>query len=55
LAVAGVSLHLYGKSAAKPGRKMGHLTATATDAATAKQRVDQARQAVQPRPHAGPG
>ncbi len=28
LAVAGTRLHLYGKAAAKPKRKMGHLTAT---------------------------
>ncbi len=27
LAVPGVRLHLYGKTAARPGRKMGHLTA----------------------------
>ncbi len=39
LAVPGVSLHLYGKSEVKPGRKMGHLTATSGD-------VDQAVQAV---------
>ena len=29
LAVPGVSLHLYGKAEARPGRKMGHLTALA--------------------------
>jgi 5-(carboxyamino)imidazole ribonucleotide synthase len=37
LALPGVALHLYGKSEARPGRKMGHLTAlanTPTDAAT---------------------
>jgi 5-(carboxyamino)imidazole ribonucleotide synthase len=36
LALPGVKLHLYGKAVAKPGRKMGHLTAfgqTADDAA----------------------
>src|SRR5690606_15535633 len=33
LTQAGVTLHLYGKSEARPGRKMGHLTATAPDAA----------------------
>ena len=26
----GVQLHLYGKSAPGPGRKLGHLTATAS-------------------------
>ena len=31
LAVPGVSLHLYGKAEARPGRKMGHLTAVADD------------------------
>jgi len=29
LALAGVHLHLYGKSSPRPGRKMGHLTVTA--------------------------
>jgi 5-(carboxyamino)imidazole ribonucleotide synthase len=29
LAMPGVSLHLYGKSEPRPGRKMGHLTAVA--------------------------
>ena len=32
LAVAGVKLHLYGKREARPGRKMGHLTALAATA-----------------------
>ena len=36
LALPGVHLHLYGKLAARPGRKMGHLTVTAPDAATAR-------------------
>ena len=35
LALPGVHLHLYGKANARPGRKMGHLTVTAADAATA--------------------
>lgn len=38
-----VKLHLYGKAAAKPGRKMGHLTTLAADGATAADRVRQAR------------
>jgi 5-(carboxyamino)imidazole ribonucleotide synthase len=29
LELAGVRLHLYGKSVARPGRKMGHLSASA--------------------------
>ena len=35
LALPGVRLHLYGKSQARAGRKMGHLTCIAADAATA--------------------
>ena len=42
LALPGAHLHLYGKSEARPGRKMGHLTITAADSATA---LDVARQA----------
>jgi 5-(carboxyamino)imidazole ribonucleotide synthase len=36
LALAGAHLHLYGKHEARPGRKMGHLTFTAAEAATAR-------------------
>ena len=36
LALPGVHLHLYGKSGARRGRKMGHLTVTAADAAEAE-------------------
>ena len=43
LNVQGVNLHLYGKSVAKAGRKMGHLTATATDTDLARQMVIDAR------------
>jgi len=35
LTLPGVRLHLYGKAQARAGRKMGHLTCTAADAATA--------------------
>jgi len=35
LALPGLHLHLYGKASARPGRKMGHLTVTAPDAAGA--------------------
>src|SRR5581483_2866651 len=38
-----VKLHLYGKSAARPGRKMGHLTALAKDADRALADVKRAR------------
>ena len=36
LALPGVHLHLYGKTQARPGRKMGHLTITAATPETAK-------------------
>ena len=36
LALAGAHLHLYGKDDARPGRKMGHLTITAANAADAE-------------------
>jgi len=44
LAEPGVALHLYGKDAARPGRKMGHLTATADDLQEAEARVLRARE-----------
>ncbi|MGH2544733.1 MAG: 5-(carboxyamino)imidazole ribonucleotide synthase [Ardenticatenaceae bacterium] len=43
LAVPGVKLHLYGKAEARPGRKMGHLVATATTPEEAVARVLAAR------------
>ena len=36
LALPGVALHLYGKTDARRGRKMGHLTVTAADAESAR-------------------
>lgn len=48
LDVPGVALHLYGKRGARPGRKMGHLTATAHDAAEAEARVLRARARLDP-------
>jgi 5-(carboxyamino)imidazole ribonucleotide synthase len=41
-----VKLHLYGKHAAKPGRKMGHLTAMADTTAAARAIVEKAREAL---------
>jgi 5-(carboxyamino)imidazole ribonucleotide synthase len=38
-----VKLHLYGKTSARPGRKMGHLTALAETTADARQQVLSAR------------
>ena len=36
LALSGTHLHLYGKTSARPGRKMGHLTVTAATPAQAR-------------------
>jgi 5-(carboxyamino)imidazole ribonucleotide synthase len=46
LAFPEVKLHLYGKSDPRPGRKMGHLTATGVDAEHARARVLAARAAL---------
>jgi len=46
LAVPGVRLHLYGKQGPRPGRKMGHLTATAATTEEASRRVLAARAAL---------
>jgi 5-(carboxyamino)imidazole ribonucleotide synthase len=43
LALPGVRLHLYGKRVAKPGRKMGHLTAVGATPEEAMARVREAR------------
>ncbi len=43
LAVPGTRLHLYGKAAAKPKRKMGHLTATGDSIEQVRQAVEAAR------------
>jgi 5-(carboxyamino)imidazole ribonucleotide synthase len=47
-AISDVKLHLYGKPHARPGRKMGHLTALAADPARARDRVLAARAALTP-------
>lgn len=41
-----VKLHLYGKASARPGRKMGHLTALAADPEEALRQVIAAREAL---------
>jgi 5-(carboxyamino)imidazole ribonucleotide synthase len=46
LALPDVKLHLYGKHEARPGRKMGHLTALADTAEAARARVLAARAAL---------
>ena len=45
-----VKIHLYGKVAPRPGRKMGHLTCLATDTETARKTVLVARETLQPFP-----
>lgn len=47
LSSSDVKLHLYGKSEARIGRKMGHLTATAASTAAAELCVRQARSRLQ--------
>ncbi|MBQ0930019.1 5-(carboxyamino)imidazole ribonucleotide synthase [Ideonella sp. 4Y16] len=44
LALPGTHLHLYGKTSARRGRKMGHLTITAADAAAARATAERAAQ-----------
>ncbi|MGQ0645662.1 MAG: 5-(carboxyamino)imidazole ribonucleotide synthase [Elusimicrobiota bacterium] len=46
LTVPGARLHLYGKADARPGRKMGHITALAPTAEEARRRVLAARDAL---------
>lgn len=48
LAFPDVKLHLYGKLAARPGRKMGHLTALAPTVERALENVRQAREVLTP-------
>ena len=50
LALPDVKLHLYGKAEARPGRKMGHLTALGATAEEARSRVLMARAALTARP-----
>ena len=47
-AIEGVSLHLYGKAQARPGRKMGHLTALADTPSHARSLVSTARNLLRP-------
>jgi len=46
LALPGVKLHLYGKMSARPGRKMGHLTAMAPTVESAAEIVLAARESL---------
>jgi 5-(carboxyamino)imidazole ribonucleotide synthase len=49
LALPDVKLHLYGKTSARPGRKMGHLTALAATTTGAHTRVLSARGLLNPK------
>ncbi|MCB0014937.1 MAG: hypothetical protein KDE34_23640, partial [Anaerolineales bacterium] len=42
----GTHLHLYGKKEARPGRKMGHITALGHSVTEAMSRAQAARQAL---------
>jgi 5-(carboxyamino)imidazole ribonucleotide synthase len=46
LAMSAIALHLYGKSEARPGRKMGHLTGLASTAEEALENARAAKQAL---------
>jgi 5-(carboxyamino)imidazole ribonucleotide synthase len=46
LAVAGVHIHIYGKVAARPGRKMGHVTALGETVAAAETAARAAAEAI---------
>ena len=50
LSFPAVKLHLYGKTTARPGRKMGHLTALASTASAARDLVLAARATLSSRP-----
>jgi 5-(carboxyamino)imidazole ribonucleotide synthase len=49
LGIPAVALHLYGKQEARPGRKMGHLTALGADTAQALERARAARRIIRGR------
>jgi 5-(carboxyamino)imidazole ribonucleotide synthase len=53
LALDGVRLHLYGKKDARPGRKMGHITALGATRADAVERALAARAVLAPDPASG--
>lgn len=48
LAVPGAAVHLYGKAESRPRRKMGHVTVTDGDAATARARAEEAAARLRP-------
>jgi 5-(carboxyamino)imidazole ribonucleotide synthase len=47
LAIPGVCLHLYGKAATSPFRKMGHVTVLDRDLASARRKALRVRELIQ--------
>lgn len=47
LSIPSVDVHLYGKGATKPKRKMGHVTATGTDPTEVRKRAEHAASLIQ--------
>ena len=46
LAIDGAHVHVYGKSASRPGRKMGHVTAVGSSAEEATDRARRAAESI---------
>lgn len=46
LALPGVAVHMYGKREVRPGRKMGHVTATGTNAVETRFRAERAAELI---------
>jgi 5-(carboxyamino)imidazole ribonucleotide synthase len=44
LAIPGVCVHIYGKAATKPFRKMGHVTVLDADIAAARAKAERVRE-----------
>lgn len=47
LAVPGAAVHIYGKEAVRPRRKMGHVTVTGTDPQETRRRAEEAAELIQ--------
>jgi 5-(carboxyamino)imidazole ribonucleotide synthase len=46
LQVPGVTVHMYGKKASRPGRKMGHVTAVGENLVETRERALRAARAI---------
>lgn len=46
MAMDGVSVHIYGKRQTRPFRKMGHITVTAADIASARATAEKVKQTI---------